>query len=406
MNQPSSLALISAGYPPYMWGGVDVQTYDLAHYLSAMGIKVTVFCGGATKPTVIREADNLTLYRLPILNVPPRVLWFQLQNARRIIRKLSEFDVVHSQHSSGSIYGLVKDKVGKPWVVSFHDHHFRRLVTYLSLKPWKFSLEDSFYYTIGYPVFDFLTRLEKLADHYIACGGAGLADFLSFSKISPGKVTLIRNGVDLDRIHSIASEESDENNNSHSSDSEFTIFNCGRLYATKGVEYLIRAMPLVLATNEKVKLKIFGKGPMEETLRTMIKSMRLEKNVTLEGHVPYRRLIKEMNRSTLAVFPTMVEVGASLAIMETMACHKAVVAFDYPFTREVIEHKRTGYLVPSKNVPKLANAISLLLEDGNLRKEIGENAFSNIHRNHDYRTVVQKYVEVYSRLITEGCTKS
>ncbi len=399
MTQPNSIALVSAAYPPYSWGGIDTQTYDLAHQVSALGTKVTVFCGGAQKPTITRENNNLTVCRLPVANFPPRVAWFQLQNLRWLSKKLPAFDLVHTQHSSGSIYGMIKGKIGKPWIVSFHDHHLRRLLTFFNFKPWKLSLGDSLYYTSGYLVFDVLTRMElKWADHYIMCGKAGLADYLSFSRIESSKATLIENGIDLGKINSLVKDQKLASEIQHDQQDGFTLFTCGRLVATKGTEYLISAMPQVLKENGDVKLKIFGKGPMEPRLKRLISSLRLKDHVFLEGHVPYPQLIREMHESDLAIFPSMVEVGASIAIMEAMACHKSVIAFRYPFNMDVIEHLKTGFLVPERSTQKLAQAMSLLLQDSGLRKRIGENAFNHIVRNHDYRKIAKKYIEVYSNV--------
>ena len=159
-------------------------------------------------------------------------------------------------------------------------------------------------------------------------------------------------------------------------------------------------MPRVLERFKNVRLKIFGKGPLHSYLQSLIRSLNLENNVTLEGHVPYAHLICEMSKSDLAVFPSMVEVGASLAVMEAMACHKAVVAFKYPFSLEIIQHLKTGYLVPPKNVNALAEAVCVLVGDKALRKKLGENACRNILRNHDYKIIVKKYLEVYSKVLS------
>lgn len=402
MNSPDSLALVSAAYPPYSWGGIDTQTYDLAHQLSALGIRVTVFCGGANTPVIVQENENLKLYRLPVLDFPPRVVWFQLQNFGVFFKELRNFELVHSQHSSGSAFALVKNKIRKPWIVSFHDHQLRRLRMAFDLKPWKLSPEDMLFYTFGYPIFELLTEMElKWADRYIVCGKTGRDDYLRFSKMDPEKTTFIQNGIDLEKINSMKKEsEEDIEKSSHE---DFTLFTCGRLYATKGIEYLIRAMPLVLLQHRDVKLRIFGKGPMESHLKSLINSLKLNKHVKLEGHVSYPRLIGEMSQSGLAIFPSTVEVGASIAVMEAMACHKAVVVFDYPFSKEVIEHLKTGYLVPQRNVRKLAESICFLHDDGGLRKKIGENAFNYIASNHDYKVIVKKYVDVYSRALETRC---
>lgn len=394
--QPLKIALVSAGYPPYMSGGIDVQSYDLAHALSLEGVDVTVFCGGSKVPTLVHEHENLKIFRMPMVDIPPRVIWFQLQNLEMLKRTLPNYDLIHTQHSSGSFYGFLKGKIGKPWVVSFHDHQIRRLTVFFEVKPWNLSLADVAYYTVGCPLFEFLTRMElKWADHYIVCGQSGFQDYVSFSKMDPARTTVIPNGINLEKIRSLLHLFKEPEN---SEKDDFVIFTCGRLYASKGIQYLLKAMPLVLKRFKNARLKIFGKGPLHSYLQTLIRSLHLKDNVTLEGHVPYSRLIYEMSKSDLAVFPSMVEVGASLAVMETMACHKAVIAFKYPFSMEIIKHLKTGYLVPPKNVKALAKAICLLIGDEALRKRLGENSYCNVVRNHNYKDVVKKYLEVYSNV--------
>jgi glycosyltransferase involved in cell wall biosynthesis len=398
MPTPESVALISAGYPPIMAGGIDVQTYDLAHALSSMNVNVTVLCGGSKTPKRIQENPNLTILRLPMVNVPPRVVGFQLQNLGIFRKTLPNYDIIHSQHSSGSIYGFLKQSIKKPWVVSFHDHQLTRLKMLFEVKPWKLSVGDLAYYTVGYSIFEVLTRIElKWADHYIACGLTGFQDYFRFSKINPAKTTLIRNGIDLDKINTILDHAKQ---NEDLETKGYQIFTCGRLYASKGTEYLIRAVPQVLKTHRNVVLKIFGKGPLQPRFENLISSLNLRDHVRLEGHVPYETLVHEMNKSDIAVFPSLIEVGASLAVMEAMACRKAVVAFDYPFSKEIIKHNENGYLVPAKKVNALSSGISVLLSDAKLRRRLGENAHQSIVKNHDAKHVVRKYLEVYSRMLS------
>jgi len=259
----------------------------------------------------------------------------------------------------------------------------------------KLSFKDIGYYSAGYPFFELQSRLElKRANHYVVCGRAGFSDYVSFSKMSAIRATLIPNGIDVAKIQRITSSNGVDENESCRED--FIIFTCGRLYASKGIHLLVQAMPKVLKLHGNVRLKIFGDGPLKSHLRKLIETLNLDSKVTLEGHVPYNYLIREMNACDLAVFPSMIEVGASLAVMEAMACRKSVIAFKYPFSTEVISHLNTGYHVSPKDVEGLADAICTLIDDQKLRRRIGENAYKNIVSNHDIKKVVKKYLEVYS----------
>ncbi|XHH09215.1 MAG: glycosyltransferase family 4 protein [Candidatus Bathyarchaeia archaeon] len=393
-----NIALISAGYPPYKYGGIDVQSYDLAHALADEKVNVTVYCGYSKNPVNTVENEYLNVTRLPFRDIIPRNLWFQLQNKSLFKDQLSKFDLVHTQHSSGSIYGLLKNRVGKPWVVSFHDHEVRRLLMLFNSKPWTQSPGDVAFYAVGFPIFSVFTKTElNNADHYIACGLTGYKDYVDFSNIDNSKTTLIPNSIHLDKIQKAAKayEETDQ----PVEKKDLTIFTCGRLFTSKGIQYLIMAMPEVLKQNPKVHLNIFGQGPLRPQLEKLIRTLGIENNVKLQGYASYERLMYELQQSDLTVFPSLIEVGASLAIMEAMASHKTVIAFKYPFILEVIEHQKTGYLVPPKDVKALARAINLLLSDKQLRNKIGDNAHQKIVKDHNWKNNVKKYIQVYSQMI-------
>lgn len=399
MEKPKSVALISAGYPPHMFGGIDVQTYDLAHALSSEKVNVTVFCGGSKFPSFIRENDYLKVCRLPMIEIPPRVIWFQLQNIKFFAKELTNYDLVHTQHSSGSVYGLLKKKIGKPWIVSFHDHQLRRCIIPFKTRLRYLSPKDVIYYMSGYPIFELLTKMElKWADHYVVCGKSGFLDYVRFSKMDSSKTTLIPNGVNLEKIQFIL--QSFKKEEEQEDEDDLVIFTCGRLYSSKGIHFLLKAMPFVLERFPNAKLKIFGRGPLYSKLLALIKQLNLQGKVCLKGHVPYERLINEMSRCTLAVFPSMIEVGPSLAVMEAMACKKAVIAYRYPFSAEIIQHLHTGYLVTPMHIKELAEAICLLLEDEKMRNRLAMNAYLHILANHDIRKVVKKYLQVYSKCLS------
>jgi glycosyltransferase involved in cell wall biosynthesis len=397
----TKIGLVCAAYPPYTFGGIDIQTYNLAHGLSDNGIEVTVFCGYSKVGKYTLENDNLTICRLPLPDFNPRVLWFQLINNGFFKQEFKKFDLIHSQNTSGSLYGFFKKKIKTPWIVSFHDHQLRRLFLLKIIKPWNLSVGDLTYYSAGYPLFETLTNIEvRNADHYIVCGYSGLRDFYNFSKIKLEKTTVIPNGVSPDKLESSA-KLFEEKNILGETDSSFKIFTSGRLYSSKGLQYLIMAMLGVIKTFPGVSLEIFGKGPLLPKLNRLIHNLQLERNVFCRGHVQYEELMYKAKKCDLAVYPSLNEVGASLSVMEAMAFGKTVVGFDYPFTREIIDHRKTGYLVEPKNINELSDAICQLINDKNLREKIGENARLKILKKHNWNDIVKQYINVYDKVISE-----
>jgi glycosyltransferase involved in cell wall biosynthesis len=122
-------------------------------------------------------------------------------------------------------------------------------------------------------------------------------------------------------------------------------------------------------------------------------------NVEVEGYVPYQTLISELLRSTVAVFPSIYE-AQSIAVLEAMACAKPVVAFDLPFSREIINHGETGLLARPMNERDLVECISRLLDSEVLRKTIGRNAQDYVRSYHDWKRIADAYVNVYNDLLS------
>ena len=393
------ILLVSHSFPPYTWGGVGTQTFDLVNSLARLGVHVTVCCGGPSRPDESEQVRNLEVIRLPTIEIPPRFLWFQLKNGNALKEKLAGSDLLHSQWTSFSLYPLLTKGKKLPWIVSFHGSPSKELKILLTTSPTKWNFEDLTTHVLAFPLWASLNLIElRYADNYIICGNAAAQDVIDFFHCEKSKVHVIQNGIDFFKIKRII-------NNAVPIDRDRpTLFYCGRLYWRKGIEYLIRAMPYIIREHKKVVLKIFGKGPLKSRISRLISALHLENNVKLIGYANYDRLIKEMNAADIAVFPSLYE-GLSVAMLEAMACSKPVVTFDYPFASEIIKNMDNGVLVPPKNTLELSKAVSYLLSSEHLRKKIGNAASEYVKKNHDWSTISQEYLKIYNDTMNEFGTK-
>jgi len=209
----------------------------------------------------------------------------------------------------------------------------------------------------------------------------------------PSDFSVISNGIDVDffrsRIAAIAG----------SVNRDPTLFFCGRLYKVKGITYLLNAITILKRKYPRIRLKIFGRGPLRRSIIKYVRVNSLEQNVEVMGYVQYSRLVDELVKSDLAVFPSLWE-AQSIAMLEAMACAKPVVSFDFPFSQEIIRHGATGLLARPMDSSDLATCISTLLENAGLREKIGENAQAYVSHHHSWRTVAEKYLSVYHGLLT------
>jgi glycosyltransferase involved in cell wall biosynthesis len=138
------------------------------------------------------------------------------------------------------------------------------------------------------------------------------------------------------------------------------VLGVGRLVAQKDFSTLIHAFAEVRATRP-ARLVILGEGAERAELEALALRVGVGGDVRLPGfdHNPFRY----MSRSTVFALSSIFE-GLPGALIQAMACGCRVVSTDCPGgSREVLEGGRLGPLVPMRDAPALARAISSLLAD-------------------------------------------
>jgi glycosyltransferase involved in cell wall biosynthesis len=101
-----------------------------------------------------------------------------------------------------------------------------------------------------------------------------------------------------------------------------------------------------------------------------------------------------MNAMDICVLSTFTE-GISNSIMEYMALSKPVVATDGGGTKEIVEDGRTGFLVAQSNPPQIAEKLTLLLNDPELRSRMGDKGRERVASVFSIEQMTGKYVELY-----------
>lgn len=146
----------------------------------------------------------------------------------------------------------------------------------------------------------------------------------------------------------------------------------GRLVGQKGFERLIAAWEKVADKHPDWVLKIYGDGWMHEQLQTQIEELQLQRNCFLKNTVP--NIAEKFQKSSIFVLSSRYE-GMAMVIAEAMACGVPVVSFAcHCGPRDIISEGLDGFLVEEGDINGLAEKINLLIENDELRKEMGKMA--------------------------------
>jgi glycosyltransferase involved in cell wall biosynthesis len=172
----------------------------------------------------------------------------------------------------------------------------------------------------------------------------------------------------------------------------------GRLAEKKGVTYLIEAMKLVAKRYPQSKLVIVGDGPERVALHKQ--SLNLRDNVVFAGSVHNDQLPALYKAADVFVLPSIVAKngdteGLGVVMLEAIAAGTPVVASNVGGIPDVIIDTKTGILVEQKNPQQLASAISALLSNQKLRKNLVVAARKHISEKFSWDLVSREFSELY-----------
>lgn len=102
-------------------------------------------------------------------------------------------------------------------------------------------------------------------------------------------------------------------------------------------------------------------------------------------------------QSDIAILPSYRE-GLPKSLLEAAACGLPIVATNVPGCREVVQHQKTGLLVPAKEVLLLAEALKKLLTSKPLREKLGKSARASVEQNFSEQIIIQQTLKCYNSL--------
>ena len=171
----------------------------------------------------------------------------------------------------------------------------------------------------------------------------------------------------------------------------------GRLVKSKNVASLLHAVSDLAVEGVPLKVHLFGDGPEEGSLRSLVREIRLDDQVVFHGHrADWPQLACGAD---MFVFPSISE-GMSNVLLEACAIGLPVVAVDMPSVRALLRHEVSAYLVPANSHVALREAIACLLRNEPLRTSIGSSARSVAERFSAIR-MTRAYETLYLELLRE-----
>ena len=349
-----------------------------------------------TGPEVGPEGDLLSQGRageLPILKLP---------NLRRSIHPLRDWkgrrelhdalvdfkpDVVHTHSAKGGILGrAVAWKLGVPAVIhSVHGAPFHQYQSWIARTLYR--------------------SCEKWAStrcHKLICVADAMTDLMVNAGVAPReKFITISSGMDVVPFLNADQHRQSIRERLGFQYDHVVIGKIARLFHLKGHDDLISAASRIVPRFPQVRFLLVGDGILREQLTAKIESLGLKDHFIFVGLIPPSE-VPAMIGAMDALCHTSYREGLARALPQALIAGRPVVSYDVDGAREVTINDETGFLVQAGDTKELAESLCKLIEDSDLRQQLGRAGQLRFTDQFRHQTMTHRIREVYKQVLSEA----
>ncbi|EPA9167945.1 glycosyltransferase [Enterobacter hormaechei] len=299
------------------------------------------------------------------------------------VLKSQPLDLIHAHFAIDGLYALkLAQKKGIPLVTTLHGFD----VT-VSNKDLLASRSPAW---INYLLHQH--KVKSQGDKFIC-----VSDFIARQALQHGfpesKIIQHYIGIDVNKYQPRAKE-----------DDQGIILHVARLVEKKGTAVLINAVKQVKLLNPDVKLVIIGEGPLLDGLKAQVTSLGLDQTVTFTGALPHVDVMAWMRKASMLVLPSITAKtgdaeGLGMVLLEAAVTGVPVIGTQHGGIPEAIIDEQTGFLVKERDDKQLADRISYLSNNENIRFIMGTNAREFVNQKFNLSQQTTKLGNIYQKLL-------
>ncbi len=373
-------------------GGAQENTVLTCRGLVEKGHRVTLIAGPETGPegslwdqarTSGAETITLPSLRRAVSPLRDRRSWRSL---RRLFDRIAP-DIVHTHSSKAGIIGRAAAADARVPVIihTIHGMSFNR--------------------TQLRPVRAVYRGLERWAGRhttaFVAVGGAMMDQALAAGLGRRDRFTTIRSGIETDRFKPAPGLRDKYRREWGAAPDEIVVGTVARLFANKGYEPIMTAMPQALGRQPRLRFVWIGDGTHRRTYERRLASRGLRDRVHFVGLVRPTEVPYLLNGFDILLHASAWE-GLPRAIVQGLLMEVPAVSFDNDGAPEVVIPGETGILVPYGDTQGLADAVVELADDSDRRRAMGRRGRNRCLGMFDWRNMVSQIETLYKRCLAPG----
>jgi len=384
---------LASEYPPLPVFGLGRYVAELASHQAADGHEVCVITndlGGRDEERNIDGVRVLRVFHPPPPKAPERsamLLHFNMQLVERAIglklRDDLDCDVVvaHDWLTFPACFHLSR-LLSVPLVTIIHDVIFNKVRTRKLLPP------DEHIAGIENWACAVSTKVICLSDTV-------RQELVSAYHAPVERIEVVPGGVSILPVSEDEIEAVQGTRRRHSSDDCDLILYAGRLDAEKGVGVLLDALKRLKETRGSWKAVLAGSGQLEDHVKRAVKDLNLRSHVEMLGYLPFKDLRLLYAAADLVVVPSDYE-PFGLVALEAQRMGTPVIVSETGGLSETLQITKGGLSFPSRDIEKLHSIMVELLEDAELRSELGIQGQVGVGEHYSWPAISKRISAVLS----------
>jgi len=359
-------------------GGAEHLLAAYLRHLPELGVDPTVAAlqdrgGNPTAPVI--EAMGVPVLNLGIERLRQRGAY---RDIGRVIDREAP-DLVHTQLEFANVLGApAASGRGIPVISTLH--------TLEEPAPWSRA---------GLRMRLMARSLRRHADLVVAVSEHARRHHLQHLRLDPARVRTIHNGIEIDGFHTGGPDRSAVRSEIGIPAGASLIVVVAVLRPPKGIDRLLRAMPMIIDEITAAHCLIVGDGEARSALEGMAADLGIADRVTFAG--TRADVTRMLAAADLFVLPSLTEALPTV-VAEAMAAGLPVVATTVGGTPEMVDDT-TGTLVDPGDVPGLGRAIVEMLGDPAAAARCGRWGAAVASERFDIATQAARLVGEYRRLV-------
>jgi glycosyltransferase involved in cell wall biosynthesis len=217
-------------------------------------------------------------------------------------------------------------------------------------------------------------------------------DLTAALRVSDEQCAVIPNGVDIDRFSGVTGRPLRTELGLQGD--QILVGAVGNIRSPKAYDVFLRAAKLLKDHSPRYRFAIAGEGSgkLYDEMLTLRRELDLEREVTFLG---LRSDVAEILHSLDVYVLSSTTEGFSIACVEAMAAGTPVVATRSGGPEEIVEHERSGLLVPTQNPRAVADAVRRFELDSSLASELTANALKRVQRRYTLSSMLRAYEQLF-----------